>query len=115
MAAIDKLLVGLKDNHAEDISFFGEKNEERLTGRHETASMSTFTHSVAGRHTSVRIPSTTYQGETGYFEDRRPAANMDPYLTCGRIVDSMILKGKYKPQFISVLQSFKEKQTNSTH
>lgn len=29
-----------------------------------------------------------------YLEDRRPAANMDPYLVCSSLVDATIMNGK---------------------
>ncbi len=109
--AVELLLNQMKNNFIDDILFFGEKNDERLTGRHETSSLSEFTWSVAGRHTSVRIPTTTSKGETGYFEDRRPAGNMDPYLACGRIADSMLLNHKNIEAFKSAVTLFKERLT----
>jgi glutamine synthetase len=27
----------------------------------------------------------------GYFEDRRPASNMDPYVVCGKIMETCVL------------------------
>jgi glutamine synthetase len=30
-----------------------------------------------------------------YLEDRRPAANMDPYMVTALLVDSTLLKGRY--------------------
>lgn len=109
---IEKLLNHMKNSHTEDIAFLGEDNIERLTGHHETSSLARFDWSVAGRHTSVRIPSTTAKGETGYFEDRRPAGNMDPYLTCGRITDSMLLGAKNINNFKTVFGLFKERNSD---
>jgi glutamine synthetase len=34
---------------------------------------------VGSRATSVRIPTEVQKNGYGYFEDRRPAANADPY------------------------------------
>ena len=62
-------------------------NERRLTGRHETASMSDFSYGVANRGASIRIGRDTFNEKKGYFEDRRPASNMDPY-----VVTMMICK-----------------------
>ena len=58
---------------------YGEGNERRLTGLHETASINDYTYGVADRGASIRIPSTAEKDGKGYFEDRRPSSNMDPY------------------------------------
>jgi len=73
----------LEKNHAEHIDNYGSGNERRLTGRHETASMESFSYGVANRGASVRIPNATAQAKKGYFEDRRPSSNMDPYVVTG--------------------------------
>ncbi|VDK34833.1 unnamed protein product [Gongylonema pulchrum] len=52
----------------------------RVAGRHETAPIKEFTWGVASRSCSVRIPRKTADEGMGYFEDRRPASNCDPYL-----------------------------------
>ena len=57
----------------------GVDNIRRLTGRHETADINTFRHGVADRGASVRIPRQCAENGYGYLEDRRPAANADPY------------------------------------
>lgn len=57
----------------------GTDNARRLTGRHETADIRTFCHGVANRAASVRIPRQCADDGRGYLEDRRPAANADPY------------------------------------
>ena len=38
------------------------------------------------RGSSVRIPRDTEKNGCGYFEDRRPSSNMDPYLVTSSIV-----------------------------
>jgi len=78
----------LEKRHTEHIAVYGEHNELRLTGHHETSSMDQFTWSVGGRHCSVRIGNETACAGKGYFEDRRPAANMNPYLVCPIILDT---------------------------
>jgi len=75
LPAIEKL--GAK--HAEHIAAYGEGNERRLTGKHETASIHKFSYGVAHRGASIRIPNQTAAEGQGYLEDRRPASNMDPY------------------------------------
>ena len=70
----------LKEYHSLSISSYGSGNEKRLTGKHETQSIDKFTYGVADRGASIRIPlSTKEKGYMGYLEDRRPAANADPY------------------------------------
>mmetsp|Transcript_9738 Transcript_9738/g.21714 ORF Transcript_9738/g.21714 Transcript_9738/m.21714 type:complete len:350 (+) Transcript_9738:52-1101(+) len=81
--AIEKL----GEKHAEHIAVYGEGNDARLTGSHETASIDSFSWGVANRGASVRVGNDTKEKGYGYFEDRRPASNMDPYL-----VTSMIFK-----------------------
>ena len=85
--AIDKLA----KKHLEHIALYGEGNERRLTGRHETAPITKFSYGVANRGASVRIPRQAEKDGKGYFEDRRPAANMDPYKVTAKIAQTTIL------------------------
>jgi glutamine synthetase len=75
-----KLMKQMKKNHKKSIKHFGYGNRNRLTGKNETAHINTFKYNVSDRGASVRIPPQTIQNDwKGYFEDRRPAANIDPY------------------------------------
>ncbi|CAN1325522.1 Glutamine synthetase nodule isozyme [Linum perenne] len=85
--AIEKL--GLR--HKEHISAYGEGNERRLTGQHETADINTFSWGVANRGASIRVGRDTEKDGKGYFEDRRPASNMDPYIVTSMIAETTIL------------------------
>jgi len=87
IAAIEKL----SKKHNEHIAIYGKGNERRLTGAHETAPITKFSYGVADRGSSIRIPRQAKLENKGYFEDRRPAANMDPYLVTGKIVQTTIL------------------------
>eukprot|EP00518_Triparma_eleuthera_P019181 CAMPEP_0197551720 /NCGR_PEP_ID=MMETSP1320-20131121/5267_1 /TAXON_ID=91990 /ORGANISM="Bolidomonas sp., Strain RCC2347" /LENGTH=377 /DNA_ID=CAMNT_0043112251 /DNA_START=33 /DNA_END=1166 /DNA_ORIENTATION=+ len=69
----------------------GADNARRLTGLHETASIEKFTYGVANRGCSARIPRMTEKEKKGYFEDRRPASNMDPYVVTGKIVETCVV------------------------
>ena len=69
----------------------GEGNQRRLTGAHETAPFEQFSYGVANRGCSCRIPRTTEADGYGYFEDRRPASNMDPYIVTGMLVNTTVL------------------------
>ena len=63
----------------------------RLTGLHETASISQFSYGVASRNTSVRIPRQVHEDGKGYLEDRRPSSNCDPYIITEVIVRTTVL------------------------
>ena len=47
--------------------------------------MNIFSYGVGTRHTSVRIPNSVVKDGKGYFEDRRCAANINPYLVTSTI------------------------------
>ncbi|RSL86496.1 Glutamine synthetase [Fusarium oligoseptatum] len=79
MKVIEDALKKLEPHHAECIAEYGEDNDQRLTGRHETGSIDSFSWGVANRGTSIRVPRETAAKGYGYFEDRRPASNADPY------------------------------------
>ncbi len=81
--------LGLK--REEHIALYGAHNEERLTGKHETCSIKDFRFGVSDRGASIRIPLFTAHQKKGYLEDRRPAANMDPYLVTARILETVCL------------------------
>ena len=78
---IYKCMPKLEKKHQEHLRVYGEENEKRLTGIHETSSYERFSWGVGTRNTSVRIPNQTLKDGRGYFEDRRPASNIDPYLS----------------------------------
>lgn len=79
-------------HHEEHISVYGKNNEKRLTGEHETAHISEFSFGVGTRNTSIRIPNQCHEEGFGYLEDRRPAANIDPYVVTSKIFESCCLK-----------------------
>merc|ERR1711934_473776 len=85
--AIEKL--GAK--HDEHIKVYGEGNDRRLTGAHETAPITAFSYGVANRGASIRIPRDAEKDKKGYFEDRRPASNMDPYVVTSKIFHTTCL------------------------
>lgn len=69
----------------------GQDNKRRLIGRLETSNISCFSHGVANRGASVRIPRHVGEQKCGYLEDRRPASNCDPYRVTEQIVRTTIL------------------------
>lgn len=77
---IERAIKNLGNVHELHIQHYGNDNHLRLTGKHETSSLYDFSFSVAGRHTSIRIPTETRSKKQGYFEDRRPSSSLDPYV-----------------------------------
>lgn len=69
----------------------GADNVRRLTGRHETARIDEFSAGDAARTASIRIPRAVVQKGKGFLEDRRPAANMDPYVVCDLLMRTVCL------------------------
>ena len=86
-----KAIEKLSNKHDEHIAVYGAGNEERLTGLHETAHISKFTYGVANRGASIRIPRDTERDQKGYFEDRRPSSECDPYLVTSKLFETCCL------------------------
>jgi glutamine synthetase len=82
---IHRCIKCLGENHEELIKVYGNNNDLRLTGFHETSSYEKFSWGIGTRNTSVRIPNQAVREKRGYFEDRRPAANIDPYLATSNL------------------------------
>lgn len=80
-AAIERCMALLSATHKEHLAVCGPGSERRLVGKEEYSSMDTFTWGIGDRSASVRIPfeSARPGSWNGYFEDRRPSANADPY------------------------------------
>jgi glutamine synthetase len=78
--------------HKEHLDEYGdEDNKLRLTGKHETASYEKFSYGASNRGCSIRIPYATHKAGKGYLEDRRPAANCDPYKVVARLLKTICL------------------------
>jgi len=88
---IDDAIMKLSKKHLEHMMIYGEGNKERMTGHHETASYDEFSFGRANRGRSVRIGNDTINNKRGYFEDRRPASNCDPYLATAKIFETCCL------------------------
>lgn len=87
---IERVIKNMEKHHSQDIQHYGKDNDKRLSGIHETSSYDEFSWGVANRGASVRINNNTYHDGFGYFEDRRPAANMDPYLVTSILMQRVI-------------------------
>ena len=75
--------------HDLHIANYGHGIEERLTGLHETCSYKEFRYGVSDRGASVRIPWQVEKDGKGYIEDRRPCANIDPYVVTRLIMETV--------------------------
>lgn len=91
MKAIEHAMESLAKRHKEHMAVYGEGNEARMTGAHETASYDKFSWGIANRGASVRVNRQCADEGKGYFEDRRPASNADPYQITGMIVETVSL------------------------
>jgi glutamine synthetase len=88
---IDEAIEKLSHKHMEHMETYGSGNEKRMTGKHETASYDTFSHGTANRGASIRRGNQTVKDGKGYFEDRRPSSNCDPYLVSGMLFKTTII------------------------
>jgi len=89
LAAITKL----SHVHSQHMSVYGDGNDKRMSGQYETATYDTFSFDVdmpVNRGASIRIGYDTFKKGQGYFEDRRPASNCDPYLVTSAIANTCI-------------------------
>tara|TARA_R110000751_G_scaffold257700_2_gene357115 strand:- start:1037 stop:2032 length:996 start_codon:yes stop_codon:yes gene_type:complete len=81
----------LESRHDSHMKVYGDWNKQRMTGTCETSSFDKFSAGKSDRGCSVRIPIATTYKDGGYLEDRRPAATMDPYKVCARLIKSVCL------------------------
>ncbi|GDX30410.1 glutamine synthetase [Actinomycetes bacterium] len=79
----------LGTNVEEHVKHYGADIEMRLTGSHETAPYNEYSYGVSDRGASVRIPWQVEVDQKGYIEDRRPNANMDPYVVTRLITNTI--------------------------
>jgi glutamine synthetase len=72
----------------EHVDGYGAGIDQRLTGLHETAPWTEYSYGVSDRGASVRIPWQVEKDGKGYIEDRRPNANVDPYVVTRLLIDT---------------------------
>ena len=90
--SIETAVFNLSNTHTEHMEVYGDGNDRRMTGLHETYTINDFSYGVANRGCSIRIPRDTAKNKRGYIEDRRPASNIDPYLVSAKIAATVLLK-----------------------
>ena len=88
LTVIEEACEKLGQNVDKHIAVYGDANDERLTGDHETCSINEFKYGVSDRGASIRIPMGVANDGKGYLEDRRPASNVDPYKACAALIDT---------------------------
>ncbi|XP_070771494.1 glutamine synthetase-like [Enoplosus armatus] len=93
---IEEAIRRLSKRHSQHLRVYdphdGADNMSRLTGQSFTSSFHVFSTATACRNVSVRIPGHVNRRGCGYFEDRRPAANCDPYLVMRALVETCLLE-----------------------
>jgi len=93
--SINEAIAKLGKHHVDHMKYYdprgGKDNIRRMTGLNQTSSMKTFSSGVANRSASIRIPRLVAQDGKGYFEDRRPSSNADPYVVTEIIVKTTCL------------------------
>ena len=86
----EALMEAFRQNREEHIAVYGPDNHMRLTGKHETAAIHEFTHGVADRGASIRVPHSFIKNDyKGYLEDRRPNSQGDPYAIASQILKTI--------------------------
>ena len=73
---------------------YGADNDKRMSGEYETSNYDVFSFDKdkpVDRGASIRIGYETMKNKKGYFEDRRPASNMDPYQVTSAIFETVAL------------------------
>ena len=82
-----KICIAFSENIKRHIDVYGEDNDQRLTGDHETQSIHEFSYGISDRGASIRIPiATVDDGWKGRLEDRRPSSNADPYKVVAAVI-----------------------------
>ncbi|GMT34833.1 hypothetical protein PFISCL1PPCAC_26130, partial [Pristionchus fissidentatus] len=107
---IEEAIHKLSEVHNQHIAYYdphgGRDNERRLTGAHETETIDAFSFGVANRQCSIRIPKQTFDDQFGYFEDRRPSSNCDPYTVTAALVKTCCLTGRDRKLSLTYVPNF---------
>ena len=88
MVQITDAIKKLEKKHKLHMENYGTDNGMRMTGGYETSSADEFSWGIGSRGTSIRVGNETNKKGYGYFEDRRPASNCDPYLVTSLIYET---------------------------
>ncbi|CAG2110369.1 unnamed protein product [Medioppia subpectinata] len=125
LAEIERACHKLAKTHAKHVRAYdpngGADNQRRLTGLWWSSSSTEFTWGVADRSASVRVPKQVALTGRGYLDDRRPAANCDPYAVCealyhklhGLTTQKQGENGNYKDRRAELLSNHHDDQVAS--
>ncbi|CAI2370614.1 unnamed protein product [Moneuplotes crassus] len=100
----------LSKRHKEHLEVYGLDNEQRLTGKHETCDMDTFRSGLGDRGASIRIGTSVNLDKKGYFEDRRPASNVDPYLVAAMLVSTCVAGSEHEEGLVEHYRKWAEER-----
>lgn len=89
LLAINEAIEKLSKRHGEHVNAY--QFSKRVFGIKKTAVVDAFTSGVGVRYVSVRIPDRVSKDGYGYFEDRRPPGDCDPYEVIKRLVETVCL------------------------
>lgn len=92
---IESMCEVMGDFMEEQLDAYGDYNDQRLTGNHETSNLKEYTWGYSDRGRSIRIPVSVKIEGKGYLEDRRPSSNCDPYKVANVMVK--ISQHSYQP------------------
>lgn len=106
MDFIDSACAAIGRRIPEHLAVYGVDNDKRLTGKHETCNINEFKYGISDRGASIRIPLQVAQDGKGYFEDRRPAANADPYQVA-EIISATVGQCFFEAMLFSVVETTK--------
>jgi glutamine synthetase len=89
-AYFEAMMAAFDRNLMDHIAVYGPDNDQRLTGKHETAPWNKFSWGVADRGASIRVPHSFVNNDyKGYLEDRRPNSMGDPYQIASQILKTI--------------------------
>ncbi|CAL9701244.1 unnamed protein product [Knipowitschia caucasica] len=99
LRCIHEAIERLSQRHTQHMALYGgPENQQRLNTIGINSDFNTFSWATANRKSSVRVPGHVSQRGQGYLEDRRPAADCDPYLVCKALVQTCCpVPGLYGP------------------
>lgn len=94
LAVIQQHLGRLQATHMQHVMAYGQGSLQRLMGQgpHPCSGLPSagFTCSIGNKGAHVVVPTTTAVRRAGYYIDRRPASNVDPYTVTMLLVSSTL-------------------------
>lgn len=90
LRAIQSAVQRLQSRHVDHVLVYGDGLEARLDGALGQCPISEFSVGYGDRRASIHIPAGGKDAGPGYFEDRRPGANADPYRVAARLLATVL-------------------------